>query len=338
MVTGGCGFIGSHTCTNLIKNNCDILIIDSLINSYEDIFPKIKTIFDSNKSYSKGKISFLKGDLRDTQWLDNVFYDHHKMKKPITSVIHFAGLKSINNSIKSPILYWDMNLTSTISLLSSMKKYDCRILIFSSSATVYKTNGNKLLKEEDVLAPNNTYGKTKLTIEEILKDLFNSDKNWRIANLRYFNPVGSDSSGLLEENPKLCSSNLFPSIMKVLNGSKSKLQIFGNDWPTHDGTCIRDYIHVMDLADAHVSTLDYLMKNDPQNIIINIGTGIGTSVLDVINTFQNFNNVNLPYEFVERRVGDQPLLVADNSLALKLLDWFPKRNIDDMCTDYVINL
>ena len=271
--------------------------------------------------------------MRNNKWLDNVFAEFIKLKKPIKSVMHFAGLKSIENSINSPLLYWDMNLNSSISLLSSMKKYNCRTLIFSSSATVYKTKGKNLLNEKDKLDPINTYGKTKSTIEQILKDISKSEKNWRIANLRYFNPVGSHNSGLLKENPKLSASNLFPTIMNVLKGYESKLQIFGSDWPTHDGTCIRDYIHVMDLADAHVATLDYLINNYPQNIVINIGTGIGTSVLEVINTFKKINKVNFSYEFVDRRFGDQAYVVADNKLALQLLDWFPKRNIIDMCRD-----
>ena len=197
-----------------------------------------------------------------------------------------------------------MNVNSSISLLSSMKKYNCRTLIFSSSATVYKTNGKNLLKENDTLDPINTYGKTKLTIEQILKDISKSEKNWRIANLRYFNPVGSHNSGLLKENPKISSSNLFPSIMnvlKVMNLNYKYSVVLAN----HDGTCIRDYIHVMDLADAHVATLDYLINNYPQNIVINIGTGIGTSVLEVINTFKKINKANFSYEFVERRYGDQ---------------------------------
>ena len=331
LVTGGCGFIGSHTCTKLINENFNVLIIDSLVNSYKDIFPKIKSIFDKNIAYTSSNISFLEGDLRDNKWLDNVFAEFIKLNKPIKSVIHFAGLKSIKNSINSPLLYWDMNVNSTISLLSSMKKYNCKNLIFSSSATVYKTKGKNLLKESDIVEPINTYGKTKLTNEEILKDISNSDQNWRIANLRYFNPVGSHSSGLLKENPKHSSSNLFPSIINVINGSQTKLQIFGRDWPTDDGTCVRDYIHVMDLADAHVATLDYLKNNDPQNIILNIGTGIGTSVLEVINTFKRVNKVNFSYEFIDRRIGDQPYVVADNKLALSLLDWFPKRNLQDMC-------
>ena len=275
----------------------------------------------------------MEGDLRDNKWLDKVFDKFIKLNKPIKSVIHFAGLKSIEDSINSPLLYWDMNVNSSISLLSSMKKYNCRTLIFSSSATVYKTNGKNLLKENDTLDPINTYGKTKLTIEQILKDISKSEKNWRIANLRYFNPVGSHNSGLLKENPKISSSNLFPSIMNVLKGYEPKLQIFGSDWPTHDGTCIRDYIHVMDLADAHVATLDYLINNYPQNIVINIGTGIGTSVLEVINTFKKINKANFSYEFVERRYGDQAYVVADNQLALRLLDWFPKKTIIDMCRD-----
>ena len=336
LVTGGCGYIGSHTCISLIEKNYNVLIIDSLINSHEDNFKKTKQILDKKGIDSKEKLKFIKGDLRNQEWLDNIFYKCSESKRPISSVIHFAGLKSIESSIKSPLEYWDTNLSITLTLLSIMQKYNCFTIIFSSSASVYKTKGSSSLKESDTLDPCNPYGKTKLTIESILKDLFESDyKNeWRIANLRYFNPAGAHESGLLGENPKFHSLNLFPSIIRSIDGVQKKLQIFGKDWPTRDGTCIRDFIHVMDLAEAHMATLDYLNNTKPQILIMNVGTGKGTSVLEVIKTFQRINHINLSYEYVERRLGDQPFVVADNSLALKLLNWKPKRNIIDMCKDY----
>ena len=249
--------------------------------------------------------------------------------------MHFAGLKSIFFSIKDPLEYWDANVNSTLSLLSVMKKFGCYTFIFSSSASVYKPNGLNLFKETDQLLPLNPYGRTKLCIEQILEDLFHSDKRWKIANLRYFNPVGSHSSGLLEENTKGKSSNLFPSILKTIRGEQKQLLIFGNDWPTKDGSCIRDFIHVMDLAEAHIATLDYLKNNDPQYFSLNIGTGKGISVIEVIKAFQQINGVSLKYDFVERRLGDQAFLVADNKLALKLLSWSPKRNLFDMCNDSI---
>ena len=333
LVTGGCGFIGSHTCISLINENYNILIIDSLINSFEENFVNIKKIFFEKGLDISGRIQFLKGDLRNKAWVDQTFYEYSKSENPIKFVIHFAGLKSIYYSIKSPLEYWDMNLVSTFSLLSAMKKNKCFNLIFSSSAMVYKPISSRLIKETDLLEPITPYGKTKLCIEEILKDLYKSDKNWRIANLRYFNPVGSHPSKLLLENSKAKSSNLFPAILKTLKGEQSKVLIFGNNWPTYDGTPIRDFIHVMDLADAHIATLKFLKRNDPQIISLNIGTGKGTSVLEIINTFHSINGIKFDYDFVEERLGDQAHVVADNKLALKLLNWFPNKSLFDMCND-----
>ncbi len=337
LVTGGCGYIGSHTCVELLENNHNVLIIDSLINSSRDNLDKIKETVSLKGINVNHNIQLIEGDLRDKLWLENVFSDYLKADKPIKSVIHFAGLKSVYNSIKSPIEYWDSNIYSTISLLSAMQKYHCFTLIFSSSACVYKPKGLNLLKETDEIRPETPYGKTKLYIEELLGDLFTCENNWRIASLRYFNPIGSHELGLLPEKSKGKSSNLFPTIIKTIKGEQEKLTIFGNDWSTHDGTCVRDFIHVMDLAEAHIAALNYLAANKTQNISINIGTGKGTSVLEIIKKFQEIRGIRFPYVFAKRRIGDEPFLVADNNLALELLDWFPKRTIEDMCIDYVIN-
>ena len=337
LVTGGCGYIGSHACVSLLENNYNVVILDSLVNSFENSIVNIKKIFNEKSINIDNRIQFIKGDLRNKKLLDQVFTKYIRAKKPIKSVIHFSGLKSINASIKNPLVYWDSNIISTISLLSSMKENNCCSLIFSSSASVYMPNGKNLLKETDILKPLTPYGKTKACTEEILKDLYESDNNWRIANLRYFNPVGSHCSGFLNENSKGKPSNLFPSIFKAIADEEEKLLVFGKDWPTYDGTCIRDFIHVMDLANAHIAALDFLKKNKPQNISINIGTGKGTSVLEVIKTFQEINGINFNYEFVDRRLGDQPFVVADNKLALQLLSWAPIRNLSDMCNDYIFN-
>lgn len=334
LITGGCGYIGSHTCISLLNSDFNILIIDSLVNSFESTFEKIKKISIRKGISNNLSIQFIKGDLRDKIWLENIFREYIKSNKPIKKVIHFAGLKSILFSIKGPLEYWDTNVISTLSLLSAMQKFNCFTFIFSSSATVYKPNGSNLLKETDELLPLTPYGRTKLCIEQILGDLFNSDERWKIANLRYFNPVGSHDSGFLQENTKGKSSNLFPAILKTIRGEQKQLWIYGKDWPTYDGTCIRDFIHVMDLAEAHIATLEYINKNKPQILILNVGTGKGTSVLEVINTFQKVNQITLFYEYVDRRLGDQPIVVADNSLALKLLNWRPKRNLSDMCRDF----
>jgi len=336
LVTGGCGYIGSHTCIPLLNSNYNVLIIDSLVNSFATSVEKIKEISLREGVTNNEKIQFIEGDLRNKQWLHNIFHEYAKSNKPIKKVIHFAGLKSIFFSIKEPLEYWDTNVKSTLSLLSAMKEFDCYTLIFSSSATVYKPNGQNLLRETDPLLPLTPYGRTKLCIEQILGDLFDSDRRWRIANLRYFNPVGSHCSGLLEENTKGKSSNLFPAILKTIKGKQKRLSIFGNDWPTSDGTCVRDFIHVMDLAEAHIAALDYLKNNNPQYVSLNIGTGQGTSVIEVIKAFLEIEGVSFKYDFLERRIGDQAFLVADNKFALKILNWAPKRNLFDMCNDSII--
>tara|TARA_B100000242_G_scaffold187044_1_gene134509 strand:- start:1205 stop:2242 length:1038 start_codon:yes stop_codon:yes gene_type:complete len=338
LVTGGCGYIGSHTCISLIKSGYKVVIFDSLINSYESSYKKIlKILQNENIDYAQ-KINFIKGDLRNKKILSKLFLDKQREGEPIFSVIHFAGLKSAGESLKSPLEYWEANVESTLSLLKVMEKFSCHSIIFSSSASVYKPKEFGLLSEEDFLEPSSPYGRTKLTIEKILKDLFTSNsEKWRIANLRYFNPVGAHDSGLLGENPKVNFSNLFPAINLVLNKKKSHLFIFGNNWPTKDGTCIRDFIHVTDLAEAHVATLNYILKNSPKCVNINVGRGIGASVLEVLNMFKDIG-IKIPYLFVKKRAGDHPFLVADNKLALKLLDWSPKRNLIDMCKDSLNNV
>ena len=334
LVTGGCGYIGSHTCICLVENGYNVVILDSLINSFDNSFLKIKNVLAKEKIKNKGSISFIKGDVRNEAFLDELFLEQKKASNGIAKVIHFAGLKCIYESIKSPLEYWEVNVQGTITLLKVMKKHNCFSLIFSSSASVYKPNSSKLLNETDILSPSSPYGETKLAIENILKDLFESDKNnWRIASLRYFNPVGSHFSGFISENPKGKSANLFPAIIKVLKNENKKLLVFGNNWPTKDGTCIRDFIHVLDLADAHIATLDFLLSEKPQYLALNIGTGKGRSILEIINQFNNIEKGILKYDFAEKRLGDYPIVVADNKLALKLLNWFPKRSLIDMCKD-----
>ncbi len=332
LVTGGCGYIGSHTCTCLLKKGFNIIIIDSLVNSHKSSYLKILEVCRNENKKFINMIKFIEGDLRNKNLLSEIFANQKKEGNPISSVIHFAGFKSIEESIKLPLQYWGTNIESTLRLLDVMDKYECYSIIFSSSATVYKPQ-NLILHEESFLEPQNPYGRTKLAIEIILKDLYLSNKKkWRIANLRYFNPVGAHESGLLGEKPKGKASNLFPAINKVLKKEQEKLLIFGNNWPTKDGTCIRDFIHVMDLAEAHMATLDYLLSNDPKYLTLNIGTGSGTSVLEIIKTFKGIG-IEIPFLYVDKRSGDYPFIVADNKLALKLLNWSPKRKIIDICKD-----
>ncbi len=336
LATGGLGFIGSHTCTILLEKGKNVLAIDSLENSSESVFFQIQKILSSSNSNNKGKFSFIKGDVRDKDFLREVFIKYKTSGQSIDSVIHFAGLKAVGESVSNPLKYWDININSTLSLLAIMEEFNCRNLIFSSSATVYKPEIllNKKVTEESDLYPINPYGNTKFTIEKILLDLsISRPEKWRIANLRYFNPVGAHYSGLIGENPKDQPNNLLPALIKVLNKEKKELSIFGNDWPTKDGTCIRDFIHVMDLAEAHIAALNFLLINPPQNININIGTGKGTTVLELVETFIEINKCKIPYIFVKRRPGDAPFSVADNSKALKLLEWKPKRSIKEICED-----
>ena len=333
LVTGGFGYIGSHTCVSLLEKVYFVLVVDSLINSFKDNFKKIRQILLEKGINPNNRFEFIEGDIRNRLLLDDIFNEYAKAKKPIKSVLHFAGLKSISTSIKKPLEYWETNILSTLTLISVMKKYHCFTLIFSSSATVYKTNNFQVLRESNRVQPSNPYGKTKFCIEEILKDIYNSENNWRIANLRYFNPVGAHDSGLLFEKPKGKSSNLFPAIINTTRGRQKKLLIFGKDWPTPDGTCIRDFIHIMDLAEAHIATLDFVRNYQKKYISINVGTGKGTSILEVIQTFQKINGKDFIYEFAKSRLGDLPFVVADNQLALQLLDWKPKRDLFDMCND-----
>lgn len=337
LVTGGLGYIGSHISFCMIKEGYKVVVLDSLVNTFESSYINLKNLIDSEGLNSNEKLFFEKGDVRDKKFLDNVFSTYTQSNKAISSVIHLAGLKSIKMSILNPIEYWDINVNGTLSLLSIMSRYKCHNLIYSSSATVYKPKGFNMFNENDDLKPNNPYGKTKLAVEEILKDLSytNSGIKWKIANLRYFNPVGAHHSGIIGEKPKCESTNLFPSIVNVFQKKQKQLFIFGNNWPTKDGTCIRDFIHVMDLAEAHISALNYILSSKAQNIALNIGTGLGTTILEVVEKFSEINQKQIPIKFVSKRIGDEAFVVADNSLALKLLNWYPKRNLENMCEDHL---
>ena len=329
LVTGGAGFIGSHTVIELLELNYEIIIIDSYVNS------SIKTLnyyLENNKKKSNIKIFNL--DLRDLESIEEIFSIAEKEGKSIDAVIHFSGLKAVGESVSNPLIYWDCNVIGTLNLLKMMDKYECYNLVFSSSATVYEESDSLLLNEQSKIKPKNPYGKTKLAVEEILTDLYNSNKTkWKIACLRYFNPIGAHPQGYLGEEPLNVPNNIFPIINKVALGQIKELKVFGNDWPTTDGTAIRDYIHVQDLAKGHIKTLDFLFKQNPQILKLNLGTGIGTSVLDLIKTFEKVNKVKIPYIFTERRSGDSCHTVADNSQALEKLDWHPIYNLNDMCRD-----
>ncbi len=332
LVTGGAGFIGSHACICLLEQNYNIVVLDSNVNSTPNSLIGVKNIVRENVK-SSIKLKFVKGDIRDEDILRKIFFEAKNSKNPIEAVIHFAGLKSVEESVFNPLSYWNNNVYGTLQLIKVMNLFNCKTIVFSSSATVYKYKNSGFLKETDNIKPSNPYGYTKACIENILQSVFESDNEWRIANLRYFNPIGAHQSGLIGENPKNKPNNLFPYICGVASGKFDKLSIFGNNWPTFDGTGIRDYIHVMDLAEAHISAIDFLLNEQPQIFNLNVGTGIGTSVVELVNIFQNVNKIEVPFEFSEKRDGDVAMIVADNSKIMSLFKWHPKRNLKDMCFD-----
>jgi len=321
LVTGGLGFIGSHTIVELLKENYKIIIIDNLVNSSLDVLQKIQDITN------KRDILFFNIDIRDFLKLENLFTEYK-----IGLVIHFAALKAVSESIKNPIKYYDYNISGTINLLNIMNKNDCKKIIFSSSATVYGDNIYPVDEESMVgVGITNPYGRTKYMIEQILQDLYISNNDWSITILRYFNPIGAHPSGLLGENPNDIPNNLFPYLLKVSTGKLPALNIFGKDYDTKDGTCIRDFIHVVDLARGHVKATEKIFNLDRKINIYNLGSGKGTSVKELIDTFEKVNDIKLVYNFVERREGDLPCVYTKTDKSLKELGWSCIYNIEDMC-------
>lgn len=318
LVTGGTGYIGSHTCVELLEKGHEVVIADNLSNSKKEVVKEIKRITGKD-------VFFYKYDVCNKNSLRKIFKEHK-----IDAVMHFAGYKSVSESVKKPLMYYRNNLDSTLSLCETMEEFGCKKLIFSSSATVYG-NPKKLPLTEDmeVGGTTNPYGSTKLYIEGILKDLYKSDNTWKIVLLRYFNPVGAHSSGLIGENPNGIPNNLMPYIMKVAVGELDHLNIFGNDYNTKDGTGIRDYIHVVDLAKGHIKALEKI-DNNKDIKIYNLGTGTGYSVLDMVKAFEKSNSIKIPYIIAPRRDGDVAICYADSSLAKKELNWEAELNLEDM--------
>ena len=334
LVTGGSGFIGSHTCISLLENNYRVIVVDSFANSAPLNLNLLSEILDNKYSDLNERFFIFEGDIRDEDFLCEIFEMFQKNQKSINAVVHFAGLKAVNESISRPLEYWSVNVGGTLSLLNTMVKYKCFQIVFSSSATVYDTDYSGILTEKAPLNPQNPYGRNKHTIENILSDIhFSKPDLWKIAVLRYFNPIGSHPSGKIGEIPKKDISNLFPLISKVAAKERETLQIYGNDWPTHDGTCIRDFIHVMDLAESHLASLRYIDVSKPDIFTFNIGTGKGTTVLELIRIFEKVNKCSIPIEFVNRRQGDIYCSVASVKNALNILDWSPKRSLEDACFD-----
>jgi UDP-glucose 4-epimerase len=320
LVTGGAGYIGSHTCVELLEKGEQLVIIDNFVNSKPEVLDKIKEI-------TKKDFKFYEVDLLDKPKLEKVFQEND-----IKEVIHFAGLKAVGESVQKPLQYYHNNITGTIILLEVMNKYNCKKIVFSSSATVYGLPKTVPIKEDFPLSTTNPYGSTKLFIEQILKDCCVADKEFAVILLRYFNPIGAHKSGLIGEDPNGIPNNLMPFIARVADGIYPELKVFGNDYDTPDGTGVRDYIHVVDLSIGHIKAIEKIRKMNGVEIY-NLGTGNGFSVLDLVKTFEKVNNVKVNYKIVGRRPGDIAVCYANCDKALKELGWKCERNIEDMCRD-----
>lgn len=321
LVTGATGFIGSHTCVELINSGYDIVGIDNFVNSKPEALDNIEKITGK-------RIAFYEGDVCDEALLRKIMTEHK-----IAAAIHFAGLKAVGESVVKPLMYYQNNLLSTIILAKVMNEFECKKIIFSSSATVYgNPHAVPIIENFPVGEITNPYGATKLMCEDILKDLQHAEPDWGVCLLRYFNPIGAHESGLIGEEPNGIPNNLMPYIVKVASKQLPQLNVFGNDYPTYDGTGVRDYLHVVDLAKGHVCALKKLL-GEKGVLVYNLGTGKGTSVLDLVETFKRVNNIEVPYVIAPRRAGDIPECYANADKALKELGWRAEKNVEDMCRD-----
>jgi UDP-glucose 4-epimerase len=320
LVTGGAGYIGSHTSVLLIEAGYDVIIFDNFCNASMEAIKRVEKIVDQS-------ITTIEGDIRNREDLHKVFNEHQ-----IDAVIHFAGLKAVGESVEKPLKYYDNNVNGTAVLCEVMAEHGCRSIVFSSSATVYGDPHTTPIDENFPLSATNPYGRSKLFVEEILRDLYISDNKWKVVLLRYFNPVGAHLSGTIGEDPNGIPNNLMPFIAQTAVGKREYLGIFGDDYETHDGTGVRDYIHVMDLADGHVKALDKI-ENFTEVMTINLGTGKGYSVLDMVKAFEKASGKKVPYKIAPRRAGDIAKCFADPSYAKEILGWEAKKSIEEMCED-----
>ena len=321
LITGGLGFIGSHTAVVLAEAGVPIVILDNQSNSSPKVLERLARL-------NVHPLEYVHADVRDTQALDALFGRYK-----FGGVIHFAGLKAVGESVAQPLRYLDNNVSGTIHLLQAMERAQVRRIVFSSSATVYGDPAVIPIPETAPLTATNPYGRSKLMCEDALRELFNADPRWQIAILRYFNPVGAHESGLIGESPNGVPNNLMPYITQVASGQRDYLQIFGNDYPTPDGTGVRDYLHVMDLAQGHLAALRALAPDAHRLLTVNLGTGKGVSVLEMVKTFERVNAVHVPHKFVPRRAGDVAQCLADPQLAKKVLKWETQLSLERMCKD-----
>lgn len=321
LVTGGAGYIGSHTVLLLLEAGHQVVVLDNLSNSSRESLNRVERL--AGKS-----VAFVEGDIRDANCLDTLFSDYD-----IAAVIHFAGLKAVGESVAMPLSYYDCNVTGSLRLLEAMERAGVHTMVFSSSATVYGDPATVPIRENFPLSSTNPYGATKLHIEDMLRDLYRSNEKWKLALLRYFNPVGAHESGQIGEDPAGIPNNLMPYIAQVAVGKREKLGVFGGDYPTADGTGVRDYIHVMDLAQGHLAALEAL-DADGGLLTVNLGTGRGYSVLEMVTAFSQASGRPVPYEIVERRPGDVASCYADPTHANAVLGWEAQRGIEEMCEDH----
>jgi UDP-glucose 4-epimerase len=321
LVTGGTGFIGSHTTVALQQAGYRVVILDNLSNSHATVLDRIEQITGIRPA-------FVQGDIRDTLALSALFKTHD-----ISAVMHFAGFKAVGESTQQPLSYYDNNVGGSVHLLNAMRQAGVKTFVFSSSATVYGDPQKLPLTEDHPRSATNPYGHTKLVVEDLLESLYNAETGWRIARLRYFNPVGAHPSGLIGETPQGTPNNLMPYVAQVATGKRARLQVFGNDYNTPDGTGVRDYIHVTDLADGHVAALRYCEQHTQDLLTVNLGTGIGYSVLDMVKAFEAARGKPVPYDLVARRPGDIAACWADTALAYEKLGWKATKGVQEMCDD-----
>lgn len=323
LVTGGAGYIGSHTCLELLEAGFELVVLDNFCNSSRESLQRVAELTGADE------IPLYAGDVRDTAILDQVFSEHN-----IAGVIHFAGLKAVGESVEKPLLYYDNNVAGTLSLLNAMQRHQVKCIVFSSSATVYGEPHTIPIQEHFPRSAASPYGRSKLMVEDMLMDLHQADPDWQVALLRYFNPVGAHASGRIGEDPGGIPNNLMPYIARVAVGQYEQLSVFGDDYATHDGTGVRDYIHVVDLAQGHVKALQAFRQQSVDNLLItNLGTGQGYSVLDIVNAFAKASERDIPYQVVPRRDGDIGCYFADPEYAEKTLGWKAERTLQDMCQD-----
>ena len=325
LVTGGAGFIGSHTCLVLLEAGHELVVIDNFANSSPEALKRVSQLAGDEAGV---RLEVMPGDIRSSADLEQAF-----QRGPFAGVVHFAGLKAVGESVAEPLKYWDVNVGGSQQLLAAMSAHGCRTLVFSSSATLYGYPESVPIQETAPVKPINPYGHTKAAVEQMLHDLAQSETGWRVACLRYFNPVGAHPSGRIGEDPNGIPNNLFPFISQVAVGRRKHLQVFGGDWPTPDGSGMRDYIHVMDLAEGHQAALEVLLSGGDQLLTLNLGSGQGHSVLEVIQAFAEASGQAIPYVVANRRPGDAASTVADPTEARSRLGWSTKRNLKDICRD-----